>query len=252
MILLFETGNTTTNIVVFGDGQLETVGYFNNSGAKNLKEFGAAAEKFLESSSYSPEDFEIVLLSSVVRSMENIGEEYCRKNNLKFFNVRKDSKNLNFKAPEDMGADLMANVAAGIATYGEYVIVIDLGTATTFAVIGKNGEFLGGSIVTGFRSMGRALTTDCDLLPNFNPDVPAKVVSLDTIEAMQSGLHYGYIGLLKEIVLKIEQEVGHRMKIVMTGGNSSLFFDKLGFPVELGRNLTFYGMKLIYDLNRTI
>ncbi|MDR3079080.1 MAG: type III pantothenate kinase [Rickettsiales bacterium] len=252
MILVFETGNTTTNLVVFGDGGIEALEYFNNSEAKNLGEFSGAVEKFLSGRGYLPGGIEIVLISSVVRSMENLEEDYCRVKGLRFFSLRKNGKNLNFKAPEDMGTDLMANVAAAIERYREYALVIDMGTATTFAVIAGGGEFLGGLIVTGFRSMGRALTADCDLLPNFNPEIPLRVVSCDTIEAMQSGLYHGYRGLLREIVAAVEREVGHRMEVLMTGGNSTIFSDKLGFPVDFDRNLTFYGIKLIYDLNKTV
>ncbi|MDR2777407.1 MAG: type III pantothenate kinase [Rickettsiales bacterium] len=252
MILAFETGNSTTNVVIFDDRRIERVEVFRNSEVGSLPKFSAAIGKFLESLGRSPKDFEILLISSVVRSMETLEEEYCRERGLKFFNIRKEGKNLNFKAPGDMGADLMANVAAGIDIYGEYLIVIDLGTATTFAVIAKEGEFLGGSIVTGFGSMGRALVTDCDLLPSFNLGVPKRAFSCDTVEAMQAGLYYGYIGLLEEIVSRIEKEVGHRMRILMTGGHSGLFSGKLSFSVEMDKNLTFYGLRLIYEMNRVI
>ncbi|GHU26173.1 type III pantothenate kinase [Bacilli bacterium] len=249
MILIFETGNTTTNVVLMDDDQVKSRENVFNSEIRDLNEFDSVLGNILKFWHCQLEEFEVVIISSVVRAVESLEEEYCRKNNIEFFNVKKDGKTLNFDAPSGMGADLMANVTAAIDIYRAYVVVIDMGTATTFTVVGNGGKFLGGLIVTGFKTMGVALGQACDLLPNFDATVPTKVISKDTIEAMQSGLYYGYIGMVKEIVGNIKKEVGHDMQIILTGGYANVFFDKFDFPVRFEENLTFRGIKLIYDLN---
>lgn len=250
MILIFETGNTTINIAIYNDEIIINKWKIIDKQINNENDFESTLQQLLDISEININNIEIVLISSVVKKLEKIQEEYCKKNNLKFLNIKNKNVNLNFDARETLGADLVANIFAGIASYKKNFIIIDMGTATTFSIVGKNTEHLGEIFVSGIDTTLKALCNNCDLLPQINIKEPKNVIGKTTEEAMLSGIYYGYIGIIKEIIENILNETKEDMKIILTGGYTNTLINKLNFIDYVDEDITFKGIKMIYEYNK--
>ena len=193
---------------------------------------------------------DVVLVSSVVESIKQIEKEYCRYNKLKMFDVDDKKNKLNFKAKKDLGSDLKANIFNCIDLYKENFIIIDMGTTTTFSVVSKGGNFEGVSFMSGFDTCINSIVTKCDKIPHVDFVKPKRVIGQTTEEAVRSGVYYGYIGILKEIVNSIKNELKNQdLKVIMTGGYSNIFIDKLNFITKVIPDLTVNGIYKIYKFN---
>lgn len=252
MILILESGNTTTNIVIYSNEQLLNKWKIVNEQINNEEDFKITILNLLKVEKIDEKKIKIILISSVVRKLTEIEENFCKKNNFKFLNIKDKNLKLNFDARETLGADLVANIFAGIEKYKENFVVIDMGTATTFSIIGAKGEHLGEIFIAGVDTTLKTLGSNCDLLPKIEIKEPKNLFGKTTEEAMLSGIYYGYIGIIKEIVNNILEETGVEMKIILTGGYSALFIDKLQFITKVDENLTFEGIKLIYERNKNV
>ncbi len=155
---------------------------------------------------------------------------------------------INVDHPEKVGSDLIANMIAAKELYRKTVIVLDCGTATTFCTLSKNGEFTGSVIAPGLRSMAKSLTENAALLPSFELIKPKSLIGHNTIEAMQSGVYFGYTGLIKEILNRLKKENPDAM-IVATGGNIKSIIDEISDIDVIEENLTLKGLQIIYRLN---
>ncbi len=252
MILILESGNTTTNAVVYKNKQLLYKWKIVNEQINNEDDFKITIFNLLKLEGIEKKDIKIILISSVVRKLTEIEENFCEKYNFKFLNIKNKDLKLNFDARETLGADLVADVFAGIEKYKENFIIIDMGTATTFSIVGAKGKHLGEIFIAGVNSTLKALGNNCDLLPKIDIKEPKNLIGTTTEEAMLSGIYYGYIGIIREIINRILQETKIEMQIILTGGYSTLFIDKLEFITKVDDDLTFEGIKLIYEKNKNI
>ena len=155
--------------------------------------------------------------------------------------------------PAEVGADRIANAAAAWARYGSRAIVVDMGTATKFDVISAKGEFLGGAIAPGLGISADALFSRASKLPRVDVRRPAKIIGTGTVDNMQIGLYYGYIGLVDGILERMLAELGPETKVIATGGLARLLTDGSKFVHEYDEHLTLTGVRLIYNysLGRT-
>ena len=125
--------------------------------------------------------------------------------------------------PKEVGADRIVNAAAAHYLYDDGPIIIaDLGTATTFDTVSKEGDYLGGAIATGINTAAEALFTQAAMLPRVELVHPKRAIGTSTIAAMQSGIVFGYVGLVEGIVARIQRELGEKAKVVATGGYAEL------------------------------
>ncbi|MBX2826246.1 MAG: type III pantothenate kinase [Gammaproteobacteria bacterium] len=155
---------------------------------------------------------------------------------------------INFPRPSSIGADRLANAAAVNAFYTVPAVVIDYGTAVTFDIISKQGEYLGGVITPGMRIFQDYLAERTALLPRIKVTQPDQVVGKSTRDAMRSGAYYGYRGLVKEILQEIKRELGaKRLAIIATGGDSSLFQNEADLFDIHDPDLSFKGMSVAAD-----
>jgi type III pantothenate kinase len=156
--------------------------------------------------------------------------------------------------PAELGADRLVNGVAAFARYGGPCIVVDFGTATTFDVISAKGEYIGGVIAPGLAISAEALFSRAAKLSRVDVKKPAKVVGTNTVAHIQSGLYYGYIGLVDGILERILNETRHpdspAPKIVATGGLARLIVDDSRFIDTIDDMLTLDGLRLIYERNR--
>jgi type III pantothenate kinase len=152
--------------------------------------------------------------------------------------------------PDEVGADRLVNTVAAHERYKAPVIVVDFGTATTFDVVDRDGNYCGGVIAPGINLSLRALHMAAAKLPSVRIERPPTVIGKSTIQCMQSGIFWGYVGLVEGIVARIREERGEPMEVVATGGLASLFEGATPAIKDIDKTLTLRGLWLIYRRNK--
>ena len=156
---------------------------------------------------------------------------------------------IDYPHPRQIGADRLANAVGAAAYYGYPCVVVDFGTAVTFDVIGPQCTYVGGVIAPGLASMGDYLERNTALLPAIDPQEPSRVIGTSTVEAMQSGAVYGYRGLVKEILARLEGELGVRPAVVATGGDAALIARGVERIDHVDPDITLNGLRIAAGLN---
>ncbi|WP_419804169.1 type III pantothenate kinase [Terriglobus sp.] len=195
-----------------------------------------------------------VAVSSVVPPVDSMLREVLEN----FFNVRplfvepgvKTGLPVLTDNPAEVGADRIVNSVAAFERYGGPCIVVDLGTATTFDVISARGEFLGGAIAPGLGISANALFDRAAKLARVNIRKPGKVIGTSTVDNIQIGLYYGYIGLVDGICERMIAELGPETKVIATGGFAKMIAPDSRYMKTVDPNLTLDGVRLIYERNQ--
>jgi type III pantothenate kinase len=188
--------------------------------------------------------------ASVVPSLNAVFEEVLEKyfGKKMFFVNSKNCGDLVFAAENsrEIGADRIADVVAAYSVYSDSCVVIDFGTATTFDCINSEGIYIGGAIAPGLAISSQLLNLKTEQLPHVEMKKPLKSIGLTTVESMQSGLYFGYAGLVKELIARIkkEMEVKH---IIATGGLAGLVFDEIEEIEIILPYLTLMGIRIIWE-----
>ncbi|MTH76246.1 type III pantothenate kinase [Paracoccus aestuariivivens] len=149
-----------------------------------------------------------------------------------------------------VGPDRLVNTIGAFDRHGPDLIVVDFGTATTFDVVDTDGAYVGGVIAPGVNLSLEALHMGAASLPHVDVTMPAKVIGTNTVACIQSGIFWGYIGLVQGIVEKIRQERGRAMKVIATGGLAPLFDQGFDLFDAIEDDLTMHGLRLIHDYNK--
>lgn len=153
--------------------------------------------------------------------------------------------------PPELGADLVADAVAAYHRFRTACIVVDFGTATTFSAVSKEGDFLGVAIALGLGVAAEALAAHTAQLPRVALVPPPAAIGKNTVHSMQSGLIFGYVGLVKELLHRIKNELGGEAKVIATGGLSSVLAPLVGEIDAVDPWLTLDGLRLISELNET-
>ncbi|MDR2396064.1 MAG: type III pantothenate kinase [Endomicrobium sp.] len=199
---------------------------------------------------FNARDVKHVAIASVVPSLNVIFEEMTKKyfNKKVFFINHKNCGDLKFASLDnkEVGADRIADAVAAYFMYGGGCIVIDFGTATTFDCIDTNGRYLGGAIAPGPLISAQSLSLKTAQLPQVELKKPSKAIGTTTVECIQAGLYFGYVGLVKEIIklTKREMKVNH---IIATGGVASLMLNEIDEIEVILPNLTLEGIRIIWE-----
>ena len=156
---------------------------------------------------------------------------------------------VNIDNPKELGPDRIANSVAGYKIAESDVVIVDLGTATTFDVVNAKKEYLGGAIAPGIKISLDALTSKTASLKSVELDLPEKVVGKNTYEAIQSGLIYGHASMIDAMIEKLLQELGTKPKIILTGGLSETIKPALNLNAAYEEDLTLIGLEEIFNLN---
>lgn len=255
MILTLDIGNSNIKTALFEEGEMAHYWRISTSLSKTSDEYGILLMNMFAHESVKPEEVEGIVISSVVPTINFTIEHMCQN----YFHMQpmmvapgiKTGINIKYENPRELGSDRIANAVAAYAQYGGPCIFIDFGTATTFGVVDENGSFLGGSIFPGIKVASEALVSGTAKLPRFAIEKPESVIGRTTLTNLQSGMYYGYVGLVKHIVQKMKQELGRQDAIVVaTGGMALLISEESKVIDKLDGLLTLKGLRMIYERNK--
>ncbi len=251
-IIAVDIGNTETTVGIGSKDNWDSY-RFTTRDTNTPDELLALFNSTFQIKSEVNKDIEGAIICSVVPQATNSFSEAIRK----YLNLEpiivgpgiKTGLKVNIDNPKELGPDRIANSVAGYLITEADTVVIDLGTATTFDVVSKNKEYLGGSIAPGIKISLDALTLKTASLKSVELDTPNKVIGKNTYEAIQSGLIMGHASMIDSMVEKIILEIDIEPKIILTGGLSKVVQPILNVNVEYIENLTLVGLEEIFKLN---
>ena len=253
MLLAIDIGNTSIKVGIFDHDNLIMTWQLATELNRQSDEYGMLLLSLLGNKEVNPSDIDGVVLCSVVppliSTFKKASQKYLGISPLVIEAGIKTGVRICVENPRELGADRVVNAVAAHSLYGESVIVIDLGTATTFDVISKEGDYIGGVIAPGVSIASEALFLHTAALPRIEFSQPNEVIGKNTISAMQSGIFYGYIGLIENILKRIEQYLDCKNTVVATGGYAQLT-NEITAIGKVEPNLTLIGLRLIYEMNK--
>jgi type III pantothenate kinase len=216
-------------------------------------EYAALMFPLLHEAGLSTSDITDVCLCSVVPPMVATLEDlFARHFNTKIMLVGAGTKTgmkIRMDNPREVGPDRIVHSAAAFHLYGGPLIIVDLGTATTFDTVSKTGEYTGGAIAPGLQTGAEALFSRTAMLPRVKLMRPNKVIGTNTISAMQSGIVFGYVGLIEGMINRIQKELPEKARVILTGGYTDIFAHETSMIDVVNPNLIFQGLRMVYDLN---
>ncbi len=260
MLLTLDVGNTNTVLGLYRLASDELITHWRVSTLRTqtADEYGVLFLNLFAMRKVEATEVSAIIISSVVPPLESTLRQVCER----YFNLKpmfvepgiKTGMPILVDNPAELGADRLVNGVAAFARYGGPCIVVDFGTATTFDVISPKGEYLGGVIAPGLAISAEALFARAARLSRVDVKKPAKVVGTNTVAHIQSGLYYGYIGLVDGILERMLNETrgpdSPAPKIIATGGLARLIVDDSRFIDTIDDMLTLDGLRLIYERNR--
>ena len=223
--------------------------------AQTSDEYGVLFVNLFNMSGISVDQVHHIIISSVVPPVETTLRRVCEK----YFHLQplfvepgiKTGMPVLVDNPSELGADRLVNAIAAYERYGGPCIVVDFGTATTFDVISAKGEYLGGAISPGLGISADALFARAARLGRVDVKRPAKVIGTNTVTHLQSGLYYGYIGLVDGIIERMSAELGAQPRVIATGGLARQISGDSRYIAQIDDMLTLDGLRILFERNRT-
>lgn len=256
MILCLDVGNTNIKYAVFDGDILKLSFRVATEYKKTSDEYGGQLISILGNNGINPAEIDGGIISSVVPqldyTLDRMCQTYLKYKPLMLGPGLKTGLNLKVDDAKEVGADRVVNNVSAVKKYGYPLIIIDFGTATTFNVIDDKSQFVGGVIAPGIKGSLDSLVNGTAKLPRVEIERPKQVIGKNTITNMQSGIFFGFAGLVEYIVKKIKREMKlDSVKVVATGGFSEVIADEISCIDEVDKLLTINGLKYLYDLNTT-
>ena len=256
MLLAIDCGNTNTIFSIWDGNEFISTWRTATDHQRTADQYFVWLSSLMSLQNIKADISDVIISSTVPRVVFNL-----RVLSDRYFNTRPivvgkpDCKvpiDVRVDAGTAVGPDRIVNSVAGYDLVGGNLIIVDFGTATTFDVVDKDGAYVGGVIAPGVNLSLQALHQMAAALPHVDIARPKEVIGTNTVACMQSGVFWGYIGLVKEICRKIIEEKQEVMKIIATGGLAPLLqsSDQLFEAVE--DNLTMHGLRLIFDCNKSV
>ncbi len=217
-------------------------------------EYGILLSQLLEHKGVPAQGITGVAIASVVPSLtgtfRQLSIDYLHHEPLVVDAGVKTGVRIRYENPREVGADRVVDCAAVQAKYGGPACVVDFGTATTFDAISREGDYLGGAIAPGIGIAAEALFSRASKLYRVELVAPARAVGTNTVTALQSGIFYGYVGLVEGLVARFRKELGEDMKVIATGGLAEIVAKETPVIEHVDPWLTLDGLRIIYELNR--
>lgn len=256
MLLCVDIGNTNMVLGLYRGPELLTHWRISTDHRKMPDEYGILLLNLLARSGIKVKDIDGIALASVVPPVTDVFlemlQEYIGIEPLVVGAGVKTGVPIRYDAPRDVGADRIVNAVASFRTYGGPVCVVDFGTATTFDAISARGEYLGGAIAPGIRLAAEALFQHTAKLPRIDLQRPAHAIGANTVEAMRSGILFGYVGLVEGMVNRFRLELGPDMRVIATGGLAEVIARETQVIESVDPWLTLKGLRIIYELNEGV
>jgi type III pantothenate kinase len=252
-LLVVDLGNTNIVLGVYRGEELVNSWRLATARERTADEYGILARQLVGDAMHA--SLEGAIVASVVPPLNSAIAFMIRK----YFGIDplfvepgvKTGIAIHVDNPQEVGADRIVNCAAAHDRYGGPTVIVDFGTATTFDVVTANAEFVGGVIAPGLNISAEALFARAARLPRVDIRRPDRVIGTNTVVNMQSGIYFGYLGLVDGILARIRTEVPNLQRVVATGGLASLFAEESEHIDDVDPELTLKGLKIIYDRNRT-
>ena len=254
MLLTIDIGNTVVTIGVFEGERLLTTYRLSTDSRRLSDEYGLQLVSLLNLRGINTSNIDSACICSGVPPVTVVFSDLCRN----FFGVApltvsagvRTGLRILYDTPRDVGADRIADAVAAIALYSPPLIVVDLGTATVFDVVNREGEYLGGAISPGISLAADALFFNASQLRRVELAAPKSVVGRNTVNAVQSGLVYGYASLVTGMVDLIKDEIGRDAHVIGTGGLVPVIAGHTDVFHDINQDLTLIGLRLIYEMNQ--
>jgi type III pantothenate kinase len=254
MLLAIDIGNTGTDLGVFKDEKLRATWNITTDINRTADEYIALLSSLFQYQGIGTSEIKAVAICTVVPlllgTLDTAIQRYFHITPLVVEAGVKTGVRIRMDNPREVGADRIVNAAAAHHLYGSPVIITDLGTATTFDVISQEGDYIGGVIAPGIAIAAEALFTRTAKLPRVELTHPKRAIGSNTITAMQSGVVFGYVGLIEGIVARIQHELGIKAKVVATGGYAEIIAKETKAIDEVNLNITLIGLRLIHKMNQ--
>ncbi|MDR0817268.1 MAG: type III pantothenate kinase [Clostridiales Family XIII bacterium] len=260
MLLAFDVGNTNIVLGAFKDGELIENWRMETFNSKSADEYGMLINQLFEYEGLDPKDVTDVIVSTVVPSMlytlQHMSVKYFGRSALVVGPGIRTGLIVKYDNPGQVGADRIVNAVAGLSKYGGPLVIIDLGTATTFCAVTDKWEYLGGSIAPGLKISSDALFEKTAKLPRVELEEPGKTICRNTNESMQSGLVYGHMGMIEYLTGRMKKELAdycgtdRPVKVIATGGIASMMAEGVSCIDYVDKMLTLDGLNYIYEKNR--
>ncbi|MCX5806212.1 MAG: type III pantothenate kinase [Proteobacteria bacterium] len=254
MLLVIDIGNTNIVFGVYKGDKLVNNWRLSTIFHKTVDEYAILINSLLYIEKIKPHEVESAIISCVVPPLLIPFEIFCgRYMGIKPLVVGPGIKTgmpILYENPQEVGADRIVNAVAGYDKHKNALIVVDFGTATTFDYVTPKGEYAGGSIAPGIMISLEALFERAAKLPRVELIRPKNVIGKNTIQAMQSGISYGYVSLVDGIIKKIREEVKTNPYVMATGGLANLIFKNSDSIDEVDEFLTLKGLKILYERNK--
>ena len=254
MILVIDVGNTNITFGVYKKDKLVTTFRMMSGETRTSDEYGMMIKGILSNNDINVEDIDGAIIASVVPNLMHAltggVSRYIKQKPMVVGPGTKTGIKIITDNPREIGADRIVDAVGAYEKYGGPILVLDFGTATTYDLITKDGEFAAGITAPGIRISAKALWNDTAKLPEVEIKKPKSILAQETISSMQAGLVYGQIGQTEYIIKKVKEESGiENLKVVSTGGLGRLISEETDMIDCYDPGLTLDGLKFIYDKN---
>jgi type III pantothenate kinase len=255
MLLTIDIGNTNITFGVYDDSQrLQYHWRIKTDHDRMADEYGIIMLGLMRHEGLNFKQIEGVAIASVVPPLTHVFEEmierFVKQQPLVIGVGVKTGVQIRYDSPRDVGADRIVDAAAAYKLYGGPACIVDFGTATTFDAISDKGEYLGGAIAPGIGIAAEALFSRTSKLPRIDLVRPPKAIGTNTVHAMQSGLIFGYVGLVEGMVARFRAELSQNMRVIGTGGLAETIAAETTVIEVVNPWLTLEGLRLVWEMNQ--